>query len=147
MADRQTEMRISLLSSRKSSIEEQVNMKNEDIVGIQEEIAKLNEQIQKIDEDVAKLRVRAERQAQKEQEALELSAGDADPMGVEESDASTTTGALDASSQSSGGDQVGWRHYKKMGDTVTRHSVEEKKKKKYKKVYEGYVNSLWNIEE
>lgn len=138
MADRQTNMKIAGLVNRRQQFQDQINTRKEDITELQEQIDKFEEQVQVIDQNIARMKVRAEKEVEDEQ-----------PLDapVEESDAATTTGSLDASSQSSGGDYGGWRHYSKVGEVQRRAKPEcdTKKKKKCKKknVYD-FMDHVWD---
>ena len=136
MDSRQVDMKVANLASKRKALYDQMNIRKEKMADLQEQVAKFEEQIQLIDQNIAKIKVRAEKEAGQEADSNQ-------PDEVEESDGAITTGGLDASSQSTGGDYGGWRHYKKVGDTKTRKKTCKKKKCKKKNVYD-FVDHVWD---
>jgi len=136
-----SQQQILSLAKKRESLQDQMNRKKSRIAAIQDNVDNYDEQIQHIDKQIATLKFRdAQAEADKKNEPSK--ADDKNPMEVEEeADAATTTGSLDASSQSSGGDYGGWRHYAKVGSTLKRN--EPKKKKKKKNIYK-FMDHVWD---
>jgi len=130
------------LAKKRENLQDQVNKKKSLIANIQDKIGGYEEQIQQIDKQIATIKYRdAQQDAQL---AKEKEKNSDNPMEVEEeADAAITTGALDASSQSVGGDYGGWRHYSKIGDTSTRKTPKVKKAKKKKNIYK-FMEHVWD---
>lgn len=141
MEDRRTAMMLHNLSSRKQALQDQITDRREEIAGLEEEIGRFNEQVQKLDADIDKVNAKADLEAEKEIESME---DDQTGLGTEEADAATTTAALDASSSGGAGGGSGWRHYGKVGPTITRFSGKRKKKKTKRDRILSYVNKVFD---
>lgn len=120
MDSEKTNKLVANLVGKKLQLQDQINKKRETIVREQESVAELQEKLQNIDLKISDIKLRAEKEAENKSPK--------NPLDVEESDAATTTAALDGASQSIGGDFGGWRHYSKIGDTQTRKRKSKKKK-------------------
>lgn len=126
-----TQDQIINLTRQRENLQDNVNTRKDEIRKIQDEIDKYNEDIEEIDKRISRLKVQsAEKYKNIKNEPVE-----------EEADAAITTGALDASSQSSGGDYGGWRYYSRIGDTEKRPKM--KKVKKKKNIY-NYMEHVWD---
>lgn len=141
MNDKHAEAQLVALVSQKKNIQEAINKKQEGINSIQSDINKLSERLVNIDEQMTKIKSIAIKRSEMD---AKRNGDDIDNIeDVEESDAAVTTGALDASSQSSGGPSGwkggDWRVRPKIGSTVMRHL-----RKKKKKVYENFIDDLWD---
>jgi len=137
--DDNTETKILNMLKKKSSLQDQIKRYNDQLEGIQSKIDSYNEQIDDIESNIAHLRYNAAKKQEKQKDTIENS--DKNSIEVEEeADAAITTGALDAASQSTGGDFGGWRHYSKIGDTQTRYTSRKEKKKN---IY-NYMDHLWD---
>ena len=132
------------LAKKRESIQDQINRKKSQIADIQKGIDKYDEQLQYIDKQIANIKYK---DAKNDVDNKKNAKGDpnTNPMEVEEeADAATTTGSLDAASQSSGGDYGGWRHYSKVGQTLKRNEPKKAKKMKKKKNIYNYMDHVWD---
>ena len=132
--DRQLEMRIALLASRRKSIQNNIDRQQDSVDKVQSSMDALNKQLQKIDNDILQLKSRDEKQSEQDSQQNNV-------VVDEDADGAISTGALDASSSGGSSGYASWRYYPKIGDTTIRYKSGSKKKKK--KVYENFIESVW----
>ena len=119
---------LNLMKKKEYLMDDNTN-KREQIVSLQDKINNNNEDIQEIDKDIESIKYNSA------QDRIDDNDIDKKPLAdvEEDADAAITTGALDASSVSNGGDYGGWKHYSKIGDT---------KKRDKKNIYK-FMDEFW----
>ena len=148
-------MQIASLSVKKKSLIETIGKKQEQIASIEEVIMRLQEQVTDIDEDITKINIRAAKEAENNAEADAPEEVQEEVEEVEESDAATTTGSLDASSSSSGGPSgwkgSGWKFYDKVGPIQKRKRCSDKdsdcKNENIEEpTYKSFLDGMWEVD-
>jgi len=150
MSDEQTNRQLMSLSSKKQSLFDKRTKLRDQISKLRDSANEIEEQIQKIERDMDRLKFKQSKEKDishndNQQDKLDTS----DSLDVDEDapvgDGAISTGALDASSVSHGGDYGGWRFYDKVGSTSQREKKKKSKKAKQTNV-DNYVSHYFDNE-